>query len=161
MRVASPRSTIDGIHRIATAPWLLACLAFAACSDDTGDPTNVTSVTQTTSDASTSDGSDETAAPTTGATEDPSTGAPAPLCGDSVKDPGESCDDGNVDNTDGCLSSCVLAACGDGFVHAGFEQCDDGNASDNDNCVAGCYLASCGDGFTYAGIEACDDGNKT
>ncbi|MBK7825752.1 DUF4215 domain-containing protein [Nannocystis sp.] len=161
MRVASPRSTIDRIHRAATAPWLLACLALAACSDDTGEPTNVTTLTQTASEGSTGAGSSETGVPTTGDPTDPSTGEPAPICGDGVKDPGEACDDGNVDNTDGCLSSCALAVCGDGFVHVGFEQCDDGNLSDNDNCVAGCYVASCGDGFTYAGIEACDDGNKT
>ena len=43
-------------------------------------------------------------------------------CGDShLQDPPhdgtEVCDDSNVDNTDDCLVGCVLARCGDGFVH--------------------------------------------
>jgi cysteine-rich repeat protein len=135
-------------------------LALSACPDDDTDLTLVTTFTPSTGAESTGDASSETGAPTTGDSEDPSTG-PAYVCGDGMRDPGELCDDGNVDNTDGCLPDCTLAVCGDGFVQAGFEQCDDGNPSDQDNCVAGCYVASCGDGFTYAGVEECDDGNKT
>ncbi|MBL9106072.1 MAG: hypothetical protein JNL82_34440 [Myxococcales bacterium] len=88
------------------------------------------------------------------------TGAPQSLCGDGVRDPGEACDDGNVDNTDNCLEDCTLAVCGDGFVQAGLEQCDDANGADDDSCVPGCYAATCGDGYLYVGEEQCDDGNK-
>jgi len=50
------------------------------------------------------------------------------LCGNGVVDPGELCDDGNLNDDDSCLSTCVPARCGDGFV-ARFsttapEECD-------------------------------------
>jgi cysteine-rich repeat protein len=48
------------------------------------------------------------------------------------------CDDGNDDDNDDCLSTCVAASCGDGFVWAGNEDCDDANDVDNDGCDAGC-----------------------
>ncbi len=48
-------------------------------------------------------------------------------CGDGVIDAGEECDDGNVDNDDACLNTCVAATCGDEFVQAGVEQCDGPN----------------------------------
>ncbi|MCX8071732.1 MAG: hypothetical protein N3C12_04700 [Candidatus Binatia bacterium] len=38
------------------------------------------------------------------------------LCGNGVLDPGEQCDDGNLADDDDCLSTCVVARCGDGFV---------------------------------------------
>ena len=78
---------------------------------------------------------------------------------DGVQQADEACDDGNVDDTDDCLTSGQLAACGDGFVHSGVEACDDGNASDIDGCTTTCQLATCGDGFLHDGVEACDDGN--
>ncbi len=80
-------------------------------------------------------------------------------CGNGVVDPGEECDDGNQDNTDGCLVSCRIARCGDGFVHAGVEECDDGNTSDHDACLTDCREARCGDGVVWEGHETCDDGN--
>jgi cysteine-rich repeat protein len=83
---------------------------------------------------------------------------PCATCGDGVLDPGEGCDDGNADDTDGCLTSCITARCGDGAVRAGVEACDDGNADNTDNCV-NCRFAACGDGVVFAGAEACDDGN--
>ncbi|MCA9693082.1 MAG: DUF4215 domain-containing protein, partial [Myxococcales bacterium] len=46
----------------------------------------------------------------------------------------EACDDGNPDDADACLSSCVAAACGDGFLYEGVEECDDGNKLDDDLC---------------------------
>lgn len=80
-------------------------------------------------------------------------------CGDGVTDPGEACDDGNVSDSDACLTSCLAATCGDGFVQAGVEACDDGNASETDACLTSCTAASCGDGFVQAGVEACDPGD--
>ncbi|WP_240488594.1 DUF4215 domain-containing protein [Labilithrix luteola] len=55
-------------------------------------------------------------------------------CGDGFTNSaaGEECDDGNTDDTDGCLSTCVSATCGDGKVQAGVEQCDNGNTDDDD-----------------------------
>ena len=32
------------------------------------------------------------------------------LCGNGVRDPGEACDDGNVENLDGCNSHCAIEA---------------------------------------------------
>jgi len=80
-------------------------------------------------------------------------------CGDGVLEGAEQCDDGNADNTDGCLNNCMTAICGDGVIHAGFEQCDDGNGSDGDACPTTCVPARCGDGFVQAEVEQCDDGN--
>jgi cysteine-rich repeat protein len=88
---------------------------------------------------------------------------PAPrsaTCGDHLVQSGEACDDGNATDTDACVEGCALAACGDGFVRAGFEACDDGNASNTDGCRANCALPTCGDGLVDNG-EECDDGNAT
>ncbi|NVB39305.1 DUF4215 domain-containing protein [Pseudenhygromyxa sp. WMMC2535] len=69
----------------------------------------------------------------------------------------EECDDGNDDDTDICLTGCVEATCGDGFVGPG-EGCDDANVDDDDECSNACVPASCGDGVMQPG-ELCDDGN--
>jgi cysteine-rich repeat protein len=84
-------------------------------------------------------------------------------CGDGVAEGLEVCDDGNLDDTDACLSACVLAACGDGAVQAGVEQCDDGNLEDDDACHSDCTLPAppaCGDGSIHPS-EQCDDGNAS
>ena len=52
-------------------------------------------------------------------------------CGDGVVGGTEACDDGNTDDTDGCVA-CAWATCGDGHVRAGVEACDDSTAG----CVA-------------------------
>lgn len=65
---------------------------------------------------------------------------PEGFCGDSHVDPGEECDDGNVDDTDNCLTLCHHASCGDGIVHANFEQCDDANQDDADSCTNDCQF---------------------
>ena len=91
-------------------------------------------------------------------------------CGDGIvngdADNPEACDDGNLDNNDGCLNSCSESGCGDGVVGPG-ESCDDGNADNEDGCLSSCELASCGDGFvrtdvasTDSDYEACDLGNE-
>ncbi|MCY1059543.1 DUF4215 domain-containing protein [Nannocystis sp. SCPEA4] len=82
----------------------------------------------------------------------------ANACGDGNLGPGETCDDGNDDETDDC-ASCQFATCGDGAVWAGHEVCDDGNAVDTDECTNACESATCGDGAVWADQEACDDGN--
>ncbi len=81
-------------------------------------------------------------------------------CGDGIlQGPQETCDDGNLDDTDACPSTCVEASCGDGFVQVGVETCDDGNLDDTDACTSACVPAVCGDGLVHAGVEACDDGD--
>ena len=127
----------------------------------TGEPPTSTSsaaTSATTTDATTSDtpGTTTDATTTDASTTDASTG-PAPLCGDSVVNGDEECDDGNADDTDACTSACKNAACGDGFVGPG-EACDDGNAVDDDACTNACAAASCGDKLVQA-PEECDDGN--
>jgi MYXO-CTERM domain-containing protein len=80
-------------------------------------------------------------------------------CGDGIVDAPEECDDGNDDNTDACLDTCVPATCGDGFTWSGHEECDDGNDDYTDACLNNCVAATCGDGITWNGQEECDDGN--
>lgn len=86
-------------------------------------------------------------------------GGPNSVCGDGVVEGDEECDDGNANNSDDCLDTCVAPSCGDGFVQAG-EECDDGNLDNNDACLATCVTNVCGDGFQNPSVEACDDGNN-
>lgn len=107
------------------------------------------------------------------------------ICGDGVVDQGETCDDGNTSNNDGCGATCATehgfsctgapsvctATCGDGVV-ASSETCDDGNTAASDGCSSTCTVESgfscmgepsacktgCADGIV-AGTEGCDDGN--
>jgi cysteine-rich repeat protein len=87
----------------------------------------------------------------------------SPCCGNGLQEAGEECDDGNADNTDGCLATCKLAGCGDGFVRTGVEQCDLGNANSNTpdaTCRLDCTSRRCGDGIIdVAHGEQCDDHN--
>ena len=83
------------------------------------------------------------------------------VCGNSTVEPGEECDDGNIDDTDACTATCQNAICGDGSIQAGVEACDDGTANsdtDVDACRTDCTPASCGDAVVDTG-EMCDDGN--
>src|SRR5262245_44406469 len=59
--------------------------------------------------------------------------------GDAQGELGETCDDGNNLDGDGCESDCQLplGICGDGVLNAG-EACDDGNTTPGDNCRADC-----------------------
>lgn len=63
-------------------------------------------------------------------------------CGNSVVDPGETCDDGNNASCDGCRSDCQVEAgpiCGDGVLGTSCgEECDDGNVVDGDGCSSAC-----------------------
>lgn len=104
-------------------------------------------------------------------------------CGDGQVQTGEECDDGDVDDTNGCTTACKFtclstdptrdcSATGDEC--AGTDKCNDtthtcngGTAkSDNDPCKGGtgycasgvCTTAQCGNSKTEPG-EDCDDGN--
>ena len=151
--------------------FVAALIAAACSSDDSGTGTDGSSSTTDATTSTTAPGSTTetggTTTTTSTSTTDPSTTDPSttdptgdpPVCGDGSVQAGEECDDGNADNTDGCLNTCVAASCGDGFVQAGVEACDDGNADNADICLDTCVAASCGDGFVGPG-EACDDGNQ-
>src|SRR5204862_514806 len=86
--------------------------------------------------------------------------APAANCsGDgSGKQPGETCDDGNTTDGDGCDSNCTASGCGNG-VRTGAEQCDgsDAAACNGSTCKADCTCNPfCGDGVKNQASEACD-----
>ena len=71
-------------------------------------------------------------------------------CGDGVWHTGEICDDGNLNNNDGCSSSCLGACtmidkwggtscCGDGVYQKDYgEECDDANEDNTDGCSEFC-----------------------
>lgn len=66
------------------------------------------------------------------------------VCGDGDETGTEECDDGNVDDGDGCDADCMLEeepedVCGDGD-QTGDEECDDGNVDDGDGCDATCVF---------------------
>jgi len=79
----------------------------------------------------------------------------APVCGNGIIDPGETCDDGNSIPGDGCSGVCQIEPnyvcpspgqpctstiiCGNGVVE-GNEQCDDGNTVGGDGCSANCRI---------------------
>lgn len=66
---------------------------------------------------------------------------PQPVCGNSQIETGETCDDGNIQNSDGCSSTCqteqTAPVCGNGQIEAG-EECDDGNIQPGDGCSDSC-----------------------
>ncbi|HRH33093.1 MAG TPA: lamin tail domain-containing protein [bacterium] len=64
-----------------------------------------------------------------------------PVCGNTVIEGNEQCDDGNTISLDGCSSQCQIEIpvpiCGNNIIEDG-EQCDDGNTISNDSCSATC-----------------------
>lgn len=79
---------------------------------------------------------------------------PTESCADGVRDPDEACDDGNMNDGDGCGANCryvepgwvcpdegepcrAFAKCGDGAAVFP-EQCDDGNLDPSDGCSPTC-----------------------
>jgi len=87
------------------------------------------------------------------------------VCGNSVIDGIEQCDDGNTISGDGCSSTCtsemVVPVCGNS-LREGTEQCDDGNVINGDGCNSVCQteivIGVCGN-RVIEGYEQCDDGN--
>ncbi len=92
----------------------------------------------------------------------------AVACGDGIVNTtaGEQCDDGNVEDGDGCSADClseIVAECGNGILESG-EQCDDGNNVNTDFCTNACTNATCGDSIvcdTCQPAEECDSGGQT
>jgi cysteine-rich repeat protein len=85
---------------------------------------------------------------------------PRTTCGNGILDTGETCDDGNSRNGDGCSSTCTIEVgwlcintpyvlrslcqpneCGDGYINTTWpylEACDDGNTNNGDGCSSDC-----------------------
>ena len=80
-------------------------------------------------------------------------------CGNAVLDPGEQCDDGNLNAGDGCSPVCQVERCGNRILDAG-EACDDGNTVGGDGCSRDCRSTEvCGNGILDVEVgEVCDDG---
>lgn len=113
---------------------------FVGDATDAGTSTSTSGASQTAEPGSTAASSPATGATTGDATTSAETSTPGE-CGDGALNPGEACDDGNDDNTDACLDTCVAASCGDGFLCATCgEACDDANLVEGDGCDAGCAL---------------------
>ncbi|MFL5320481.1 MAG: DUF4215 domain-containing protein, partial [Myxococcaceae bacterium] len=85
---------------------------------------------------------------------------PANVCGNSVLDVGEGCDDGNTTAGDGCNGSCKVengSVCGPG----GGSSCQSGICDTTTDIPGICEPANtCGNSVLEAG-EGCDDGNVT
>lgn len=128
----------------------------------TGDPDDTTTMgvaSMTAVTTETSEPVDPTTSPSSDSDDDTSTTNPPPAsCGNGAVEEGEECDDGDADNSDDCLDTCVLAECGDGFVHAGDEECDDGNEVEADGCTSACVFPTCMDGAMNGGETDVDCG---
>ena len=80
------------------------------------------------------------------------------LCGNGTLEGAEECDDGNLNEQDGCSSHCEIEmVCGNGLLE-GTEECDDGNQVDGDGCDLNCLNEACGNSRRESN-EECDDGN--
>ena len=87
------------------------------------------------------------------------------MCGNGFLEGTELCDDGILEDGDGCSSDCIpegvdLLVCGNGILEPfNDEQCDDGNKVSGDGCNKWCKKEGpCGNGIVEVG-ELCDDGN--
>ncbi len=112
--------------------FMIACLALAACGDDSSGDT---------------DGGTETSC-----TDGVQNGSETDVdCGGSTCDPcgtGDACEMPEDCESLNCVeNACVAAACGDGIVHEG-EDCDD--EGESATCNADCSTAVCGDGVVNA-----------
>ena len=80
-------------------------------------------------------------------------------CGNGILETGEACDDSNLSNQDACLSTCVVASCGDGFLRTditnpsdpAYEFCDAGEAN-SDTTPDACRAVQ----FTYVTACSCE-----
>ena len=76
-------------------------------------------------------------------------------CGNGRLDTGEQCDDGNLNDDDGCTAVCRNPRCGDGAVQAGVETCDGGNVG-TQTCDALGYAPGAGGVSQPNCTAACD-----
>jgi cysteine-rich repeat protein len=122
------------------------------CDDGNDEPDDTCDNCMTTTAPSTTS---STVVTTTSSSSTSTTTTTIPACGNGVPDPGEECDDGNENPTDGCTNTCTI--CGNSVV-TDPETCDDGNLNDGDGCDSNCTDTACGNGLVVA-PETCDDGN--
>ncbi|MBA3549537.1 MAG: DUF4215 domain-containing protein [Nannocystis sp.] len=124
----------------------------SSTGDDASSGKSTNTTTTTTTSSGTTSSTTDTTAPATDTGESASTGTtdasssttgPAPFCGDGVQDPGEACDDGDLQDDDACTTRCQLAVCGDASIQTGVEECDDGNQVDDDDCNNACISKYC------------------
>jgi cysteine-rich repeat protein len=87
-------------------------------------------------------------------------GADEITCGNGTLDAGESCDDANLVDCDGCDSNCTASSSCGNSIRCGAEQCDDGNTSSGDCCSSLCSFegmgTGCSDGDLCTHSDACD-----
>jgi cysteine-rich repeat protein len=72
------------------------------------------------------------------------------VCGNSVIEGIEECDDGNQTDGDGCDSNCTETTCGNGALSDG-EECDDANVIEGDGCSTACAVET---GFDCTGVPS-------
>ena len=72
-------------------------------------------------------------------------------CGDTVVQPPEECDDGNIVGGDGCSALCTIEVCGNDFQDVG-EQCD---GTDDAACPGQCAPAGGANECTCPGASVC------
>ncbi|MBZ5708209.1 hypothetical protein [Nannocystis pusilla] len=132
----------------------------STATTSTGEPATTEAPPDEPDTTSTTDVVEPTTTTTTTSGDVPTTGAPGPMCGDGVIDPGETCDLGADNSNNGaCTMMCHPAVCGDGLLWIGEEACDfgPGNVGSYGGCTPECELAPyCGDGDVDAGHEECD-----
>ena len=117
-------------------------------SDSSGESTDDSSTSLTTSVTESSTTSIESSTSVTGSSttliesSTSETGAIIPVCGNSIVEIPEECDDGiSGTGTAFCTYNCTISFCGDSIVNIlDNEQCDDGNMSDLDSCNSKCQL---------------------
>jgi len=98
---------------------------------------------------------------------DPAACLPPAVCGDGKPGLGESCDDKNTADGDGCSAKCQIEApywaCAFGEKCVDVRDCEalvEAGLAGDGGCTPPPKPIVCGDGFIDPG-EACDDGNKT
>jgi cysteine-rich repeat protein len=79
------------------------------------------------------------------------------ICGNSIPEIDETCDDGNTNPGDGCSPSCRTERCGNDCSDHD-EECDDGNLDSGDGCSKSCESEICGNGRVEPPNEKCDCG---
>lgn len=81
-------------------------------------------------------------------------------CGDGIRSGSEICDDGNVNDGDGCSKDCMSdETCGNGVVDEVKEERCDPAVPGTTNCSDECKLQVCGNRILDPD-ETCDDGNQ-
>jgi cysteine-rich repeat protein len=86
-----------------------------------------------------------------------SSGECSSVCGNGLLEPGEACDDGNVDACGVCNADCSAVNSTVTGCTGGFGCTDDGDCA-SDVCSSGACTSICGNGVQEPD-EACDDGN--